>query len=263
MTDMILPFFSTEWTALLLPEHVTWAAALALIVISFFTSALTAAFGIGGGMVMVGALSAAIPPATIIAVHAVVQLGSNFGRAMVQRQHAVWRLVWLFFAGSVIGITIGATLVTALPVRLLLGLLGVFILAMVWLPTPSIPGLARSGMFLGGIVSSILTMFVGATGVFSKAILLAYGLERKQLIATDAMAMSIQHALKIIAFGILGFSFADWWPLLVAMIASGFAGTLVGTALLNRLPEVWFKVIIKTFLTLIALDLVRRAAFQG
>jgi uncharacterized protein len=252
---------SSDLGTLLLPNHVSWGAALALVAISFFTSALTAAFGIGGGMVMVGALSAAIPPATIIAVHGVVQLGSNFGRAMVQRHHAVWRLVWLFFAGSIIGVTIGATLVMALPVRLLLGLLGAFILAMVWLPKPNIPGMERSGMFLGGIVSSILTMFVGATGVFSKSILLAYGLERRQLIATDAMAMSIQHALKIAAFGILGFSFADWGPLLVGMIASGFAGTLVGTALLNRIPEMWFKVIIKAFLTLIALDLIRRAAF--
>jgi uncharacterized protein len=248
-----------DYAALLLPEHVTLITALALIGISFFTSALTAAFGIGGGMVMVGVLSAAIPPATIIAVHGVVQLGSNLGRAIIQRQHAIWRLVWQFFVGSVIGISLGVSLIVALPTRVLLGMLGIFILAMVWIPKPGIPWLARSGMFLGGLVSSVLTMFVGATGVFSKSILLAYGLERKQLIATDAVAMTIQHALKIVAFSVIGFSFADWGPLLAAMIASGFLGTLLGTTLLNRLPEAWFKVIIKAFLTIIALDLLRRS----
>lgn len=252
-----------DLAALLLPAGVSAGVAGLLIVLSFFTSAITAAFGIGGGVAMLGGLASTVPPATIIAVHGVVQLGSNIGRAIVQRKHAVMRLVGLFCIGSVVGVALGAWLVVALPTRILLGALGLFILAMVWLPKPRIPGLERSGMIIGGLISSVLTMFVGATGPFIQSVLLGFNLDKKQLVATHAMAMAIQHGLKVIAFGIIGFSFADWWPLLAAMIASGFLGTLLGTALLERLPEKWFRIAIQTILTILALDLLRKAAFGG
>lgn len=228
--------------------------------LSFFTSALTAAFGIGGGMVMIGGISAAVPPATIVAVHGVVQLGSNLGRAIVQRHHAVWRMIVPFALGSLIGVAIGAWLVVSLPVRVLLGALGLFILLMVWLPKPKIPGLENSGVFAGGVISSVLTMFVGATGPFIQSVLLAFNLEKKQLVATHAVAMAIQHGLKVLAFSFVGFSFRAWGPLLGAMIAAGFLGTLLGTALLEKLPERWFHIAVKSILTVIAMDLLRRAA---
>ena len=41
---------------------------------------------------------------------------------------------------------------------------------------------------------------------------------------------------------------------------SGFIGTWLGTALLEKLPEAAFKVILKWLLTILSLDLLRRAA---
>jgi uncharacterized membrane protein YfcA len=244
----------------LLPAGVAPAIALLLIALSFLTSAFTAAFGIGGGMAMLGALAGTVPPSVIIAVHGLVQLGSNVGRTFVQRAHAIWPLVARFAAGSVVGVLIGAFLVVALPERILLGLLGAFILAMTWLPKPRIPGLASTGLVVGGGLSTIITMFVGATGPFVQALLLPLGLEKRQLIATHAACTTIQHLLKVVAFGALGFAFADWLPLIVAMIVSGFAGTMLGTKLLEKLPERWFLVAIKTILTIVGIDLLRRTA---
>ncbi len=244
---------------LLLPQGLSPALALALIAVSFLTSALTAAFGIGGGIAMLGALSAAVPPATIVAVHGVVQFGSNIGRAVIQRAHIVWPPVWRFLAGSVVGVLAGALLVTSLPVRALLGALGVFIFVMVWLPKPKISGLERQGMIAGGLIASVLSMFVGAVGPFVQALLLPLGLEKRALVATHAAMQTAQHALKVAAFGLVGFSFADWLPLTLAMIASGLAGTMLGTALLERLPEKLFSIGLKVLLTLVALDLLRRS----
>ncbi len=87
----------------LLPANVTPAIFLLLVVISFFTSALTAAFGIGGGVAMLGALAGTVPTATVVAVHAVVQLGSNFGRVVIQRHHILWREAAIFTVGSCLG----------------------------------------------------------------------------------------------------------------------------------------------------------------
>jgi uncharacterized membrane protein YfcA len=244
----------------LLPADVPAALALLLIAISFLTSAFTAAFGIGGGVAMLGALAGTVPPGVILAVHGLVQVGSNVGRTVVQRAHALWPLVARFTIGSLIGVLIGAWLVVALPERILLGLLGAFVLTMTWVPKPRIPGLASTGIVIGGGISTFVTMFVGATGPFVQALLLPLGLEKRQLIATHAACTTIQHLLKVFAFTALGFAFKDWLPLIAAMIVSGFAGTLAGTKLLDSLPERWFKVTIQLLLTIVGLDLLRRAA---
>lgn len=243
-----------------LPAGLSPATALLLIAASFLTSAFTAAFGIGGGTIMLGALAGTVPPAVIIAVHGLVQVGSNIGRTVVQRAHTLWPLVARFTAGSVVGVGFGALFVVALPERALLGLLGIFLLAMTWVPKPRIPGLATSGLVIGGGICTFVTMFVGATGPFVQALLLPMRLEKRQLIATHAACTTIQHLLKVFAFGALGFAFGDWLPLVLAMILAGFAGTLLGTTLLDRLPERWFQATVKALLTVIGLDLLRRAA---
>lgn len=244
----------------ILPAGVPPAIAALLVGISFLTSAFTAAFGIGGGMAMLGALAGTVPPSVIIAVHGLVQLGSNVGRTYVQRAHAVWPLVARFTIGSLAGVALGALFVVALPERVLLGVLGAFILAMTWIPKPRIPGLASSGLAIGGAISTFITMFVGATGPFVQALLLPLKLEKRQLIATHAACTTMQHLLKVFAFGALGFAFAEWLPLIAAMIVSGFAGTMAGTKLLEKLPERWFLATIKTALTIVGIDLLRRAA---
>lgn len=248
---------------MLLPPGIDPFTALLLIVVSFFTSALTAAFGIGGGVAMLGALAGAAPANVIIAVHGIVQLGSNTGRAILQRAHAHWPAVARFMLGAIIGVALGAWLFVQLPEKVLLGLLGVFILAMVWLPKPRIPGLSKAGLVLGGAISSVLTMFVGATGPFVQAVLLPLGLDRKGLVATHAVMMVGQHLLKVIAFGLLGVALVEWLPLIAAMIVSGFVGTVTGTKLLEKMPEHLFQIVLKVLLTLIALDLLRRAVGIG
>lgn len=243
-----------------LPPGVDGVSAALLIAISFFTSALTAAFGIGGGVAMLGALAGTVPTNVIVAVHGVVQFGSNLGRAILQRAHAHWPAIGRFLIGAVIGVALGAWLFVSLPERILLGLLGAFILIMVWVPKPKIPGLAATGFVLGGAISSVITMFVGATGPFVQALLLPLGLDRRGIIATHAVMMTAQHLLKVVAFSYIGVALVPWLPLIAAMIASGFIGTVTGTKLLEKLPERLFQLILKVLLTLIALDLLRRAA---
>ncbi len=245
---------------IVLPATLPLSVFMLLVAVSFFTSALTAAFGIGGGIAMLGALAGTVPPAMIVAVHGVVQFGSNIGRAFFQRAHILWRPTALFSLGSLVGAVLGAAVFVAMPERLLLGLLGAFILAMTWIPKPRIPGLATTGVLIGGFIATFVTMFVGATGPFVQALFLPLGLDKKTLVATHAACNVIQHGLKVIAFGYLGFNFADWMPLLVAMIASGLLGTWLGTRMLEHMPEELFKTVLKWLLTVLALDLLRRAA---
>ncbi|MEO1142759.1 MAG: sulfite exporter TauE/SafE family protein, partial [Pseudomonadota bacterium] len=84
----------------LLPESLSYSSVIFLIVASFFTSALTAAAGIGGGLLMLAIMTYIIPTSAIIAVHGVVQLGSNASRSWVQRAHINWNVTQIFLIGS-------------------------------------------------------------------------------------------------------------------------------------------------------------------
>jgi uncharacterized membrane protein YfcA len=235
-----------------------WVAAL-LIVASCFTSAITAAFGIGGGLAMLALMGLFVPVASLIPVHGAVQLGSNTGRAWHQRAFVRLDVAKPFIAGSVVGAILGVFLVVQLPDSLLKLVLGGFILLLTWAKIPGIDQLGKAGLAVASVVLALLSMLVGATGPLV-AVLFArvFQNDRKALIATSAVAMTTQHLLKIVVFGIAGFAFWDWVPLVAAMILSGFIGTVYGTGLLERMPEETFRKWFRIGITVLALDLLRR-----
>ena len=75
--------------------------------------------------------------------------------------------------------------------------------------------------------------------------------------------MTVQHGLKIVVFGLAGFAFRRWLPLIAVMIASGFLGTVYGTRLLDRLPEESFRRWFRIGITVLALDLLVARARRG
>jgi uncharacterized membrane protein YfcA len=243
-----------------LPEGVPPLAAALVIGASFFTSALTASFGLGGGLALLAAMSAAFPPAAVIPVHGVAQLGSNAGRFLLQRRYVAWSIVAPFVAGAAIGSAIGARIFVALPTALLQGAVGVFVLASVWGPKPRGFAPGPRAFFATGAISSVLSMFFGATGPIAAAMLSNTGLERMPTVATHAAVMVFQHALKTVAFGIVGFAFADWALLLLAIVAAGFAGTTLGVKALQKMPEAMFRRGFRYVLTFFGVYLVVTAA---
>lgn len=246
-------------TALLPSDLAAWFA-VTLVAVSFLTSMLSAALGLGGGVLLLATMAPLLPAAAIIPVHGMVQLGSNVGRVTLQRAHIDWPTFVYFLVGGVIGAAIGGQLVVNLPGRWLLAGLGLFILFSVWGPKPRVhrdSGLVSVAM---GAVASFLTMFFGATGPFVAATLAARLPDRQAYVGTHAACMTAQHGLKIVVFGVLGFAFAPWLPLIVAMVATGFAGTVVGTRLLHVLPEQLFRTALKAVLTLLAFNLLLSAA---
>lgn len=245
--------------ASLLPPGVSALAAIGLVALSLFTSALTAAAGIGGGLVLLGALASFLPPVIVIPIHGVVQLGSNAGRAAIMRHAIDRRIVAPFFLGSLIGIALGAKLFIALPTTTLQIILGLFVLASVWLPKLKTAHIPIRAFVVVGIVGSFCTMFVGATGPFIATFISPDRMPRHAVVATHATCMSLQHTLKVIAFGFLGFAFLPWIPLLVAMVGAGFLGTMLGRRALDRLPHDVFARIFKVVLTLLALRLLYAA----
>lgn len=237
-------------------QGVGTAALVIIAMISFAGSAMTAAFSIGGGLLLIGVISALLPPAAVIPVHALIMVGSNAGRSVLLLRHVAWPIIGWFAAGALIGGIIGAQVVFSLDPRLLRLSIAGFILFTQWGPRISLP--LGAGFFaLAGSLSMFLTLFVGASGPFMTAILAKVpDFSRQALIATAGACMTLQHGGKVAIFGLAGFDYAAWTILMAAALAAGFAGTVLGTRILDRLDEAVFRRVLKYVLTALAVWLI-------
>ncbi len=236
-----------------LPPDLAAPVALLLLGASFTTSFITAAFGIGGGAALLAILATFLPPAVLIPVHGVVQIGSNFGRMLILLRHVLWSILPPFLIGSVVGAAMGGALVVNLPPRLVEVGVGLFIL---WSVFARPPHWMRRFAWATGGMSSFLTMFFGATGPFVAAYVKSLELERHVHVATHATLMTSQHVLKTVVFGLLGFAFGPWLPFVLTMIAAGFAGTVAGRLVLTRIDDHRFKLALNAILVLLAARLI-------
>ena len=233
-----------------------WPTAATLLAVSFASSFITIAFGIGGGAVMLAVLATLLPAAAIVPVHGLVQLGSNAGRAAIMTRYMRFDLLGPFAIGALIGILLGGSLVIQLEAGWIQMGVGLFILWSVVSRPPAF--LRRSGM-ITGVFSSFLTMFFGATGVFVANYTKSFKLDRHAHVATHATLMTVQHALNVVIFGLLGFAFGEWAGVIIALIVAGLIGTYAGKLVLNRMSDVNFKRALDALLILISLRLI----YQG
>ncbi len=243
-----------------IPPEISVAAFWALLGSSFGASFVTAAFGLGGGVLLLAVCAVLLPPAALIPVHGAVQLGSNLGRAATLLRHVIWTGMPGFVAGAVIGVAIGGTVSVNIPPNLVQVLVGLFI---VWSVLGRMPAFLRRWAVVTGLISSFLTMFFGATGPFVAAYTKSVARDRHGFVATHAAMMTTQHALKTLTFGLLGFAFAGWLWLTGAMIVAGFLGTLAGRSLLNRMTDARFLWILNAILLATAARLIWTGATGG
>src|SRR5690554_1256258 len=150
-----------EW---FVPSDLSIWAVLVLIATAGLTSAMTAAFGIGGGVLLLAVMSMILPAAAIIPLHGLVQLGSNANRAALTAAHIRWRVVAWFAPGVVLGALLASLLLVELPTVVLQLSIAGFILLLCW--GPGIPAVATGalGTFIAAICTTFISHFVGATG---------------------------------------------------------------------------------------------------
>ena len=248
---------------LLLPDGLGPAWAATLVAASFVTAAISAAFGIGGGVAMLAVLLAVLPPAVVLPIHGVVQAGSNAGRMVTLRKNVQRSMLGWFTAGTLAGIAAASLVLVSLPSATLQIILGVFILWTVWGPKLTARAISDRAFLLVGAGASFCTMFVGATGPMVAAFWDVRRMGKLGVVATQSACMVVQHAAKVLAFGLLGFAFSQWLAMIVAMLVAGQLGTQAGAHILSRLPERVFEIAFKLILTGLALRLLWSAAAGG
>ena len=233
-----------------------------LCFVSLLGSLIAGALGLGGGALVLATMANLLPPTALVPIHGVVQLGSNLSRALLSWRETLMSIVTPFFIGTILGAAIGAQFVIALPKSWLQLVLAAFILVSTWLPNLQSRSASKVKFFFVGVVTTIVTMFVGGTGVLVGSFVAPACPERHQFVSTHSVVMTIQHGLKIITFVLLGFAFGPYMALLIGLVSFSFIGSYAGKLLLNRLPERIFRVALKATLTVLALQLLYSALGQ-
>ena len=139
----------------LLPDMLSGWQVLLLVITAAFTSFITAAVGVGGGVLLLAVLSLVIPVSAIIPVHGLVQLGSNAYRSVLLWRNIDWQTVLYFLPGSIVGAALAAVFLIELPLAALQIAIASFILFLCW--GPRLPGRVLSNWRV--FVAAAITTF--------------------------------------------------------------------------------------------------------
>jgi uncharacterized membrane protein YfcA len=232
-------------------QHAWW-----LVGATFFTSILTAVSGAGGGVLLLALCAMALPVGAVIPVHGVVQGCQNGWRLQMLWKYVDWPFVAMAAVGSVLGIVlIGPYAVKMPPVWGEL-LLASGLLYLVWAPKFkgdfSFPGKT----IVMAMVVSMVTMVIGAAGTLFNAIRRRSGRDKEGVLADQSAIMLLQHGLKALVFGLYGFAFAPYLPLMVGMIGCAMLGTWVGVTCMKKMSNAWFDRVFKAVVTVLACKMI-------
>ena len=192
----------------------------------------------------------------LIPIHTVVQLGSGVSRTFIMWRYVMREALAPFVVGAVIGAVAGAKIFVSLPIAMLQGILGLFILTVTWMPKLGRFGTERTRFAALGFGTTFLGMFVSATGTLLAPMVAGSAPNRHSQVATFGALMSIAHVAKLAAFGVLGFAIGRFVPLMAAMVATGALGNWIGERALDHVSERGFRIVFRSVLTVLGLRLV-------
>ncbi len=234
----------------------------ALVPLALLTSTIAATLGMGGGVILIAVMPGFVPPAAIIPIHAVTQLASNLSRAAFGWRHIDIAMVLPVVAGAVVGAAAGGSIYSALNLDWLPLIIGLFILLLTWVPLPAPRGRGAPALLALGFYQTGLGMVAGATGPLGAAVLARRNSARDWLVVNTAVYMTINHLVRSFAFGLMGFAFLSWLPLIAGMVLASVAGSWLGTRLRHYLPQGNFQLAFKWLVTLLALRMVALPLLQ-
>ena len=241
------------------PDTSIWLF-IGLSIASFLTAYFSIVAGTAGGLMLLVVMASFYPPAVLIPMHTIVQLGGGLSRVLAMREWLLKDTILPFTIGCAAGAALGAKLFVNLPQSLLMGGLGAFVLLITWVPYIGRFGPERGRFAMLGFVVTVLGVFVSATGTLVGPFVASASPDRRNHVATMSALMAITHIAKMAAFLWVGFALGAYVPLIAAMIATGVLGNHYGERALNSMREDWFRIGFKIVMTTLALRLLWVAA---
>lgn len=234
-----------------------------LIVFSFFTAALSAATGMGGGVLLFTLMTLYFPVQVIIPIHGVIQFFNNFLTLNLLRNHLKKSLMIPFLIGSVPGIIAAAFIVdkiikTSTPQILILCLIVYSLFRPKRLPDLE---LQHKNFIWVGFATGFLGIIAGAIDPVLAPFFVRKDLSKEEVIANKAAMQAIVHFSKIPVFLSLGFDYVPFLTFCLITNVACFFGTRFGILMLQRMSETVFLRVFKVALGLTGLRMLYKIIF--
>lgn len=229
-----------------------------IILGSFLSTAISSAFAIGGGFVMIAILSSILPISAMVPVHSVLMIGLSLSRAWYFRKDIHWPIVIPFVIGALIGAICGTSLYIDLPEVFIAVVIAVLMLLAVWLPEMKIKREIPHPFFLVGLIHAFLSSLFSFGGLY-QPVMMRTKLNKLQITATLAAGLMFMNMFKISGYFTFGFDYKPYLSVLVVAILVAFPGAKMGKTMLHRISEKQFRSVFKIIMTVFAVRLLYRA----
>ena len=216
-----------------------------LLLVVLLTATVSGVFGMAGGLMLMGALTLAMPVSAAMVSHGAVQFVSNGWRAVLHRKHIAWRIILMYGAGSAIAAGALALIVyepTKAWVYLMLGLVP----GLAWLPKGAfnLDAAKPAHAVACGLSVTGLNVIAGVSGPLLDVFFVRTALTRHKIVATKAATQAFSHTVKMVFYGVplIGAATTGLPPLWFFIAAAPLAmlGAWLGGKMLDRMSDVNF-----------------------
>lgn len=201
---------------------------LNIFLVAFVAFALSMVCGGGAGLLLIPVLGYALPAAQVPAALSVGTSVSSMTKLYLFFGQIHWRMVRHFLPFALLGVCIGAWLLSYLAPMYIELCMAIFLVSnlpylFIKAPAPSQEKSAYSYAFLKyiGLLAGFISALTGAVGVLFNGVYLRYGLSKEEIVATRAANEICLHIVKLClyaGFGLLTLQ-ALYIGLLVAVAA--------------------------------------------
>lgn len=231
-----------------------WADALVLAV-AVFAGSIAAVTGFGIGSLLTPLLALQVDTRLAVAAVSVPHVIGTALRFWLLSGGVDRRVFWNFGLTSAAGGLMGALLHGWATNRWLTIVFGALLL---FAAASEVTGLARRMRFRGqaawiaGAVSGLLGGLVGNQGGLRSAALLGFDLSKKSFVATaTAVGLFVDGARMPVYVATQHREMAAIWPWILIATIGVATGTVIGSRVLTRIPEIWFHRVLAVVLAVL------------
>lgn len=238
--------------------------ALVLVAASVAAGGVSAVTGFGIGSLLTPVFALDVDMRLAVAAVSVPHLAGTALRGYLLGGGVDRRVLWSFGLTSAAGGLAGALLHARLAARSLAVIFGALLL---FAAASELSGLARRMQFRGwvawvaGALSGLLGGLVGNQGGIRSAALLGFDLSKRALVATaTAIALFVDGARVPVYLATVSTELRPLWAVVTVATGGVLLGTVGGSRLFERLPEIWFRRVLAAVLAVLGTVMIGRAA---
>jgi len=249
---------------------------LIVCIAALAASSLTLFSGFGLGTLLMPIIAIFFPLELAIAMTAMVHLANNLFKIGLLGRKADHSVLMKFGLPAVVAAFFGAAILSWLGefqplyeyhafgrelqvsvLKLVIGLLIILFVALELSPAFSKISLNRKWLPFGGVISGFFGGLSGHQGAFRSMFLIKAGLGKEAFVATGVVLAVMVDLSRILIYGadISAHSDAVNWTMVIAAIASAFAGAYLGARILGKVTIHTVQIVVSVLLAMVAIGL--------